>query len=79
MAIVDAMVLARCLELDGPVPGALNRYEAARRARTELVMLESRANGERLQHRDPDTYGEDRHRNEETLGLFAYDAVHTEI
>ena len=75
MAIEDAMVLARCLNLDGREPAALMRYENARRERTEFVMLESRANGERLQHHDPDSYGQGRHRNEETLGLFAYDAV----
>ena len=79
MAIEDAMVLSRCLAQDGLVPQALVRYEAARRERTEFVMLESRANGERLQHRNPDTYGQTRHRNEETLGLFAYDAVNTPI
>ena len=79
MAIEDAMVLARCLEKDGPSARALSRYQTARRERTEFVMLESRANGERLQHHDPDTYGQKRHRNEETLGLFAYDAVHTSI
>ena len=44
MAIEDAVVLARCIELAGDdFPAACKRYEAERVARTTRLVLESRA------------------------------------
>ena len=79
MAIEDAMILNRAIEVDGPIPAALDRYEAARRERTTAVLLESRANGERLTNYNPDLFSARVHRNEESLGLAGYDAMHVAI
>lgn len=73
-AIEDAMVLARALA-GFPLAEALARYEAARRERTAMVQLQSRLLGLRFQGRDPESLGRGPLRNEEELGLFAYDAV----
>lgn len=74
MALEDALVLARCLAAFGP-SDALARYEAARRARATFVQAESRAKGLRVEGADPSRYTPNRHRNEESLGLFVYDAA----
>lgn len=74
MALEDALVLARCLATFGPFE-ALARYEAARRARATFVQAESRAKGQRVEGADPSRYTPNRHRNEESLGLFIYDAA----
>ncbi len=73
-AIEDAMVLARALAAFPPGE-ALRRYEAARRARTTMVQLQSRLLGLRFQGRHPETLGRGPLRNEEDLGLFDYDPV----
>ena len=75
MAIEDAVVLARCLEGADDVPNALKRYEAARLTRTAFVQLESRAKGLRLEGKETDSYNKKKHRNEESVGLFEYDAA----
>lgn len=73
-ALEDAMVLARALA-DFPADEALARYEAARRERTAMVQLQSRLLGLRFQGKDPEALGRGPLRNEEELGLFAYDPV----
>lgn len=73
-AIEDGMVLARCLVRFRPHE-ALRRYEAARRERTTMVQAQSRLLGLRFQGKDPDSLGRGEIKNEETLGLFGYDAV----
>jgi salicylate hydroxylase len=75
IAIEDAMVLARAIAASGSVAEALARYEQARVARANDVLLASRENGLNLTTTDPDRYGAETHRNEESLGLAAYDAV----
>lgn len=75
MAIEDGMVLARAVATDGAVPAALTRYEQARLTRANGVMLASRDNGLNLTTADPDHYDPASHRNEESLGLAAYNAV----
>jgi salicylate hydroxylase len=55
MAIEDGVVLARALELE-PDAGGLERYEAARLARTESVMLDARRERRLVQSGDPDRY-----------------------
>ena len=71
MAIEDAVVLSRCLQKYDSVAEALGRYEAARKERCAMVMLESRANIKRMQA-DPGAYNKESHRNEQRLGLFDY-------
>lgn len=73
-AIEDAMVLARCL-CAFPKAEALRRYEAARRERTTMVQTQSRLLGLQFQGKDPLSFGKGPIRNEDSLGLFAYDAV----
>ena len=77
-AMEDGMVLARCL---AAFPGAeaLRRYEAARRTRTTMVQTQSRLLGLQFQGKDPESFGQGPIQNEDTLGLFAYDAVNCPI
>lgn len=75
MAMEDGVVLARCLaSLDDPA-AALAVYESARKPRTTLCQMESKAKGLRWSGEDTEKYDQSRHRNEETLGLFDYDAA----
>jgi salicylate hydroxylase len=73
-AIEDGMVLARCL-VAFPKVEALRRYEAARRDRTTMVQTQSRLLGLQFQGKDPASFGKGPILNEDSLGLFAYDAV----
>jgi salicylate hydroxylase len=75
MAIEDAMILARAMQATAVWPEALARYEAARRERATFVMLESHANARRMYTRDPDNYNAAAHRNEEAIGLYAYNPL----
>lgn len=70
----DGMVLARCLS-QFPKAEALTRYEAARKDRTTMVQTQSRLLGLQFQGKDPESFGQGPILNEDTLGLFAYDAV----
>jgi salicylate hydroxylase len=73
-AMEDGLVLARCL-IQFPKAEALQRYEAARRERTTMVQTQSRLLGLQFQGKDPESFGKGPILNEDTLGLFAYDAV----
>jgi salicylate hydroxylase len=77
-AMEDGLVLARCLADFAPYV-ALRRYETARRDRTTMVQTQSRLLGLRFQGKDPETLGQGPIRNEETLGLFEYDAARVPI
>ncbi len=73
-AIEDGLVLARaCSEAADPVEAML-RYDAARRPRGNWIMEESQQRVSQLQGDRPETYSRGNERNEESLGLFAYDA-----
>lgn len=72
-AVEDGIILARALSASSTTAEALARYEAARIERTTLIQAESNANADRLQGDDADLFGMKKLRNEETLGLFAYD------
>ncbi len=73
-SIEDGMVLARCLA-GYPQEEAMLRYERARRDRTTLIQTQSRLLGLQFQGKDPASFGKGPIQNEETLGLFAYDAI----
>lgn len=75
MAMEDGIVLARCLASANDPIAALHVYEAARKPRTTLCQIESKAKGLRWSGEDTDAYDQRRHRNEESLGLFDYDAT----
>jgi salicylate hydroxylase len=73
-AIEDAVVLGRCLEASDSPAEALGRYERARMDRCAFIQAESNANADRMQGDEAHLFGLTEVRNEETLGLFAYDA-----
>lgn len=77
-AIEDGMVLSRCLA-SYEREEALTRYEAARLDRTTMVQTQSRLLGIKFQGKDPGALRRGPIQNEETLGLFAYDAVNVPI
>ncbi|AOR79573.1 FAD-dependent monooxygenase [Novosphingobium resinovorum] len=78
-AIEDAVVLSRAMEGSDTVAEAIERYERARIEHATFIQAESNANAERLQSKDADNFGKKEVRNEETLGLFAYDAGKVEV
>lgn len=75
MAMEDGVVLARCLAGSEDPATALQLYEQVRKPRTTLCQVESKAKGRRWSGEDTDDYDQQRHRNEESLGLFDYDAA----
>lgn len=75
MAIEDGVVLARCIAESGDIQAAFSRYENARKERTAFVQRESREKGLRLEGKKTDSYNKQKHRNEESVGLFEYDAA----
>lgn len=75
MAIEDGIVLARCLEQFSDTAEALSTYERVRKPRTSLCQQESKLKGERWKGDNPDSYDKPAHRNEESIGLFEYDAA----
>lgn len=74
-AIEDAVVLGRAVTVSNEVAEALDRYENARIERATFIQQESNANANRMQSKDTDEYDKKELRNEETLGLFAYDSA----
>lgn len=78
-AIEDAVVLSRAMEASATVAEAIDRYEKTRIAHATFIQAESNANAERLQSKDADNFGKKEIRNEETLGLFAYDAGKVDV
>ena len=80
MAIEDGAVLARCLaRYHANLPRALQRYEQLRKPRANLVQIESRRKGDRWEAPAGRSYAHGQRRNEESLGLFEYDAMAVEI
>jgi salicylate hydroxylase len=73
-AIEDAMILGRCIDAAGTPTEALGRYERARLDRCTFIQCESNANADRMQGDEAHLFGMMQVRNEETLGLFKYDA-----
>ncbi len=78
-AIEDAVVLGRCLAASEKPAQGLGRYERARIDRCAFIQLESNANADRLQGDEAHLFGLVGLKNEETLGLFAYDAYQVDL
>jgi salicylate hydroxylase len=80
MAIEDGMVLARAFEIEADPTIAMQMYEDARRERTAMVQEQSRQMPLRF-HAGARTgdYDENKHRNEEALGLFDYNPMQVAI
>ncbi len=72
-AIEDAIVLSRALGDSASTGEALRRYVAARHERATFIQLESNANADRMQAANTELFGMEGLRNEDTLGLLAYD------
>ncbi|MBM3513741.1 MAG: FAD-binding protein [Alphaproteobacteria bacterium] len=78
MALEDAVILGRCLDIDTSVDDALARYERARLERTGWCQLQSREAGKLFQRIA--SRGElDGDRAERGRRLYAYDAVTVDI
>ncbi|MDX2143660.1 MAG: FAD-dependent monooxygenase [Rhodospirillaceae bacterium] len=74
-AFEDAVILARCIDGSPGPAAALRRYQAARQERATFVQLESAAKADRWESANPENYSPANHRNEDTLGVVAYDAA----
>lgn len=74
-AIEDGVVLARAIAASDRLAEGLERYENARIERATMIQQESNANANRMQDKDADSFDRKEIRNEETLGLFAYDSA----
>lgn len=77
LAIEDAAVLARALEVSGDLGEALARYEAARLARASFVVREARQAVKIFHSADPGNYAKKTggRAADERLGLFDYNPV----
>lgn len=73
-AIEDAIVLARALVASEKIGEGLARYVAARKDRATFIQAESNANANRMQGSESELFGLGEMRDEESLGLFDYDA-----
>lgn len=78
-ALEDGLVLARCFELSGKPAAALAGYEGERIPRGNFIMAESEKRVSQTQPEQPEKFDKKKERNEETLGLFDYDAGSTEL
>ncbi len=78
-AIEDGVILGRafaeCVGLDA----ALDCYVATRIERASLLQRESNLGGERLQAIDPDMFRDTPIKDEDALGIFAYDPATTPL
>ena len=75
MAIEDAMVFARALDLAGDVEEALETYQSNRIDRTTFVMLRSLERARIFHARDTSAQVEMLRNTEEAMGLFSYNPV----
>jgi salicylate hydroxylase len=78
-ALEDAVVLARAMAASPSAGEGLHRYVAARHERASFIQAESNANADRMQGQDTDLFGLEATRDEESLGLFAYDCRTVDI
>lgn len=78
MALEDAVVLARCIEMDADIAAALRRYEKARIERTGWCQLQSRENGKLFQQIST-RQALDADRAERGRRLYQYDAASVAI
>ena len=74
-ALEDAVVLGRCVAASADLAAAFRRFETTRHARVTHIHRESGWGGERLSGLHPERLRDMPVRNEDSLGLFAYDPV----
>jgi len=78
-ALQDGLVLARCFRLTSSVDEALACYRNAQLARANFIMEGSLKRGKQTQRDHPETFNADDERNEQSFGLFDYDAGEIEL
>lgn len=78
-AIEDGVVLGRCFVATSDPVTALRHYNDARVARGAMLQAESNHGGDRLQALDPYVLRDTPPRNEDALGIFAYDPARVTI
>jgi salicylate hydroxylase len=74
-AIEDGVILARAFMASADVDGALRRYSATRIPRASLLQAQSNLGGARLHAIDPDRFRAVSLKDEDALGIFAYNPV----
>lgn len=74
-AIEDGVILGRAFAVAETLDEALRIYSDTRIKRASLLQSESNLGGERLQAIDPDAFRNTPMKNEDSLGIFAYDPV----
>lgn len=74
-AIEDGVILGRAFAAASTPDEALKIYGDTRIERASLLQRESNLGGERLQAIDPDAFRDTPLKNEDALGIFAYDPV----
>lgn len=74
-AIEDGVILGRAFAAADTIDTALKIYADTRRERASLLQSESNLGGERLQAINPDAFRDTPIKNEDALGIFAYDPV----
>lgn len=79
MAVEDAVVLARTVEAVRDPLAAFHRYEMLRRERTAFVTQASRAAVREFHSPDTRGYDPGRHRDAESLGIFAFNPATASI
>ncbi|MEL7188186.1 MAG: FAD-dependent monooxygenase [Pseudomonadota bacterium] len=78
-AIEDGVILGRAFEECDRLDAALNCYVATRIERASLLQRESNLGGERLQAINPDMFRDTPIKDEDALGIFAYDPATTPL
>lgn len=78
-AIEDGVVLGRCFAQASDPLQALALYERARINRCTMLQAESNLGGDRLQALDPYVLRDHPPKNEDALGIFAYDPARVEL
>ena len=80
LAIEDAVVLGRCIDAEDEIATAFKRYKAARLPRASLVQIESARKADNWEADDgSSSKSRSSSTNEESLGLFSYDAASVAI
>ncbi len=78
-AIEDGVVLGRAFAACDDIDAALDCYVATRIERASTLQRESNLGGERLQAIDPDMFRDTPIKDEDALGIFAYDPATTPL
>ncbi|WP_432199891.1 FAD-dependent monooxygenase [Erythrobacter sp. W53] len=78
-AIEDGVILGRAFAECDDIDEALDCYVATRVERASTLQRESNLGGERLQAIDPDMFRDTPIKDEDALGIFAYDPVTTPL